>query len=667
MNWVIEAVGSLHPSLASLRGGPLWVFLLVVGLTLVFLVGYLIKGVQVGWQLNAAVRGVKALRKPNNCPSPSDVAAVLRWEPLKHLWEEYTDTLHELRKASSGATILTEIRATIPAETMFTRDVLVDSRLFDEFTRHLPGVLTGLGIIGTFAGLLGGLSTFDPSSPATAVSGLGPLMRGVEHAFVASGMAIGCAMFVVFFSKLTLAYFYLLVERLNHAIDSLYSTGAGEEYLSRLVKASESSEAHTAQLKDALVEDLSKMMANLVDRQIAAHENATRSLGEKIGDSISTSLAEPMKRMGDAIEQTNKGNGEQVTGMLETLLTGFMAKLEDTFGGQMRGINEQMQKSMDAMTAVQGSLQGLLADIKNTNEQATNQMSGKLEDAMKQATENQSLLTQQMREFVGEFRRLASEEQNKSKQAMDDAVMKVLGEVSVAMEALEASRETSATEERGRNDQLAQKTSELVGGLSGQVETLLSAVSEQVNKTQRNIEALEHVSLRAIDGMNQGALTMGTAASRFETAGNSVTTVFDKSSKVSDQLTSAASTLQSASLAVQKGFDQYDSTRRTVDSQVAALMGLIESAKREAGISQELVANLKASAESLREAESSSRAHLEQVNAALVKAFADFGSAMVGQVKSSIAETDRHLSQGTGHLNGVVQELANAVHRMRLS
>jgi hypothetical protein len=38
---------------------------------------------------------------------------------------------------------------------------------------------------------------------------------------------------------------------------------------------------------------------------------------------------------------------------------------------------------------------------------------------------------------------------------------------------------------------------------------------------------------------------------------------------------------------------------------------------------------------------------------------------MVGQVKSTIAETDRHLANGTGHLNGVVQELAIAVQRMK--
>ncbi len=665
MNWISKALGDIHPSLSSLQNVPLYIFLIVVALTLFFLVGYAIKGTQVWWQLWSAVRAVQSLRSGKVAPRPEEVGKAFRWEPLKHLWEEYADTLHELRKASSGGVALTEIRATVPAESMFTREVLVDGRLFDDFTKHLPGVLTGLGIIGTFAGLLDGLGKFDPSTTAKAVEGLGPLMNGVQHAFVASGMAIACAMGVVFISRLTLAYLYRLVEHLTHGIDSLYSTGAGEEYLARLVSSSEQNAASTAQLKDALVEDLNKMMTNLVERQIAAQQTVTQSLGDRIGESISSALAEPMKRVSDAMEQTSRANGEQVNSMLETVLTGFMAKLEDTFGGQMRGINEQMQRSMDSMAAVQASLQGLLSDIKITNEHAANQMSGTLEDAMKKAADNQQLLTDQMREFVQDFRKLVNEEQNKSKQAMDDTVMKVLGEVALAMERLEDVRKVAATEESGRNTRLADQTGQLVGGLSTQVDALLSAVSEQVNKTQTNIDALGQVSLRAIDGMNQGALTMGTAAQRFETAGGAVTTVFDRSSKVADTLATTATSLQAASTAVQRGFEQYDSTRRTVDAQVASLMGLIEAAKEEAGVSQELVANIKASADAMRRSEAESRDHLDKVNAALVKAFTDFGSAMVSQVKSTIAETDRHLAQGTGHLNGVVQELASAVHRMK--
>ena len=665
MNELPQILGSIHPSLATLHDLPLYVFLLVVALTTAFLLGYLIKGTQVWFQLWNSGRKVRRLGREASPPQPQEVAKIFRWEPAKHLWEEYADTLHELHKASSGFDALVEVRATVPAESMFTREVLVDSRLFDDFTRHLPGILTGLGIIGTFAGLLEGLKKFDPSTTATAVQGLGPLMTGVQHAFVASGMAIACAMVVVFLSRLALALLYRLVEHLTHGIDSLYSTGAGEEYLARLVRSSEQSAASTAQLKDALVEDLNKLMTNLVERQIKAQDASAVTLGDRIGESISSALAEPMKRVSEAMEVTTKGNTEQVSTVLETLLTGFMAKLEDTFGGQMRGINEQMQRSMESMAAIQTSLEDLLTDIKRTNEQAANQMSGTLEDAMKKAADNQQLLTSQMREFVQDFRKLVTEEQNKSKQAMDEAVMKVLSEVADAMNSLESLRKSSAAEETGRNDRLASQTNHLVGGLTTQVEVLLGVIADQVEKTQKNVDELGNVSLRAIDGMNEGALTMGVAAQRFETAGNAVTTVLDRSTKVSEGLGTAAASLQTAATVIRQGFEQYDSTRKTVDAQVAGLMGLIESAKKEAGVSKELVASIKASAEAMRKSEAESREHLDLVNAALVKAFTDFGSSLVSQVKSAIAETDRHLAQGTGHLNGVVQELANAVQRMK--
>ena len=665
MNFISAMLAHISPALAEVHGVPFYIFLFVVVLTFLFLLGYLIKGIQVGYQIHSVLSATQALHKSNSGPDPAEVGKAFRWEPFKHLWSEYDDTLHELLAAGSGQNALKEVRATVPADSIFTRDVLVDSRLFDEFTRHLPGVLTGLGIIGTFAGLLDGLQQFKPTPIEEAVKGLAPLLLGVQHAFIASGTAIACAMLVVFVSRLTLAYFYRLVEKLTHTIDSMYSTGAGEVYLSRLVRSSEQSAASTAQMKDALVEDFRQIMTNLVERQMEAQQSTTVALGNHIGEAISTAIAEPMKRVSEAMEMTSRGNGDQVNSMLETLLTGFMAKLEDTFGGQMRGINEQMQRSMDSMAAVQSSLQTLLADIKLTNQQAASQMSGTLEDAMRKAADNQQLMTDQMREFVQEFRRLVTEEQSKSKQAMDEAVMKVLADVTVAMDNLEGIRRSAAVEESGRSDRLATQTNHLVGGLASQVETLLGTVSEQVTKTQRKIDVLSDVSLRAIDGMNNGAMTMGTAAQKFETAGSSVTSVLERSTNIAESLGSAAQTLQTASSAVQRGFEQYDSTRKTVDTQVVALMGLIEAAKKEAGVSQELVASIKASADAMRRSEEEARAHLDQVNQALVKAFSDFGTSLVGQVKSTIAETDRHLAQGTGHLNGVVQELANAVQRMK--
>jgi len=663
MSFIQTLLGHISPGFANVNGVPLAMLLLVLVVTSTTVLFYIVKALQVAYQLRRAINGIVGLRQGD--AAPEDVAAILPWEPLKHLWSEYKDTLHELTKASSETASLKEMRATMPAEAFFTRDILVDGRLFDDFTRHVPGVLTGFGIIGTFAGLLDGLSRFDPSTSTSAISGLTPLMGGVTHAFVVSALAIGCAMLVTFIGRLAVACLYGMVEQLTQAIDSLYRTGAGEEYLSRLVGASEKSEAHAAQLKEQLVQEMTTLMTNLVEMQIKAQAESNVTLGKQIGSAIVDSLAAPMKNISDAMNVSSKGNSEAVHGMLESMLTGFMAKLEDTFGSQMRGINEQMSHSMGAMTAVQESLKQLLGDIARTNEHAATQMSGKLEDAMQQAAANQEVLTGQMREFVSEFRKLVTDEQQKSKQVMDESISKVIGQVSSAVAEMENVRAASARHEEERGARLASEATQLIGGLSGQVDTLLDTVAQQVTKTQQNIDALSGTSMRAIDGMNQGALAMGAAAQKFETAGGAVSGVFERSGKLAEQMTTTAAGLQASAVAVRDGFERYDATRRTVDTQVAALSVLADSVKKEAGLSRQIVDDLERIVAQLRAAEDQSLKYLEQVNTALVDAFDHFNNALTKQVKTSITDTDRHLGNGVNQLNGVVQQLAVAMARLQ--
>src|SRR6266702_3118307 len=135
---LVNFLATFNPALRELSGFPLAVFCLVLLLTFLFVAGYLWKGSQVWWQLRAVIRGV---RQAGVRPDPDEVGKHFNRAPLKHLWLEYRDTLHPLRRTANGTP---ETRATLPAETYFTRDVLVDARLFDDFTRHLPGILTGL-------------------------------------------------------------------------------------------------------------------------------------------------------------------------------------------------------------------------------------------------------------------------------------------------------------------------------------------------------------------------------------------------------------------------------------------------------------------------------------------------------------------------------------------
>jgi uncharacterized phage infection (PIP) family protein YhgE len=193
----------------------------------------------------------------------------------------------------------------------------------------------------------------------------------------------------------------------------------------------------------------------------------------------------------------------------------------------------------------------------------------------------------------------------------------------------------------------------------------LKAVQEQVAKTQQNIDAISSVTTRAIDGMNTGALNMGTAAQRFETAGGAVSGVFEKSAQVANQLATTSGSLQAAAAAVKQGFDQYETTRRTVDSNVSALTALIENAKKEAGLSRQMLTDLERIVGQLKTAETQSLQYLEGVNKTLTTAFQNFGTQLTEQVRKAVGETDRQLGGGVQQLTGVVQELGSALSRLK--
>jgi hypothetical protein len=192
-------------------------------------------------QLRRALRGaVMALRRVQSerfatvDPESVRTHAMVR-DPLGRLWAEYAKTLHIEKALVAGEATPIAVRATVPAGFFFNAQVLVDTPLRAEFFRHLPGILTGIGIIGTFYGLILGLEAFTISDePRLMREGLIGLLRGVFTAFVFSATAIGAAMIITVIEKSTLTRRYREVEELCQAIDSLYTPGAGEDYLARI-------------------------------------------------------------------------------------------------------------------------------------------------------------------------------------------------------------------------------------------------------------------------------------------------------------------------------------------------------------------------------------------------------------------------------------------------
>ena len=144
------------------------------GLVVSFLCLYLLPALVLGRdlrQLRSALGELRSGADPSELPVTS--------EAFRELWWGYCETLFaEKAVDESGLAVASRYRATVPAATYFNSNTIADARLSAEFFRHLPSLLTGLGIIGTFNGLITGLgkglaNTTTESGGATLAAGNG--------------------------------------------------------------------------------------------------------------------------------------------------------------------------------------------------------------------------------------------------------------------------------------------------------------------------------------------------------------------------------------------------------------------------------------------------------------------------------------------------------------
>jgi len=308
-------------------------------------------------ELQTSLNALRAIRSEANGADVVELGQIesraMADSTLNHLWREYCKTLHSQQKEDEhGQSRIYRWRSTALAETFFTEQAIVDSRLKTEFYKHVPGVLTGLGIIGTFLGLIKGLISFDVSlDPTQAQEQLRNLVNSVGHAFFVSATAIGFAMAFTWIEKTIVTSRCREVEELRELIDSLFNGGVGEEYLERLANSSENAATQSAHIKDALVADLKEILTTLATQQMEAQAQNVGQMSADVGKAIAESLSGPMDAITKAVQGVSSNQGDAVNKMLTDVLSNFSSQMREMFGGQMAGMSELMVKASESMQA----------------------------------------------------------------------------------------------------------------------------------------------------------------------------------------------------------------------------------------------------------------------------------------------------------------------------
>jgi uncharacterized membrane protein YgcG len=186
---------------ASEDGGASPVHLLAVGAVLLVLVlGFLGGFVLPGLGLRREVQQCRLTLENDTAPMSTLIARLLdsgRW--LRPAWMHYQGAriASQAREAAGAGA---QSNQAVDPRDFFEPGMLLRMALRSDFFRNLPGMLTGIGIIGTFTGLIVSLRGFDVSGDTREQVSL--LVRHVGEAFLASAAAVTLAVLVNVIEKL---------------------------------------------------------------------------------------------------------------------------------------------------------------------------------------------------------------------------------------------------------------------------------------------------------------------------------------------------------------------------------------------------------------------------------------------------------------------------------
>uniref|UniRef100_UPI0037870B9D Anti-phage defense ZorAB system ZorA n=1 Tax=Escherichia coli TaxID=562 RepID=UPI0037870B9D len=466
---------------------PVTVIVTVTFAFVCFIFFYLLRSIRIIYGLKKYTRSINSIEKSAPEVQLEHLKSLFQRSELKHAWNEFEESLHSQYELENGEEKIVRIRATAPSASFFSEQQLVDIPLNTEFFKHLPGILTGMGIIGTFYGLMIGLNHFDPSTPEQVSSSVNNLLRDVLYAFLGSAFAIFASILVTWLEKLSIAKSYKYLEKFTAALDSLYDSGVGEEYLASLVKSSNESATQARHLKESLVTDLRDMLLHLAESQKIENERLANTLSatyresgsqfaDQVSGAIENSLKSPLDKIAGAVQTASGDQSGMVQNMLQNVLTAFMAKLDTTFGQQFTNLNEMMGQTVGAIQSAGSSLSlatseltSVVADYRN-NREAVSKSIAMLELLAANTQSEQTTRNQFIADLKQHGERLQS--YNREAQVFMENVSDVLGK---GFEDFSEGVSRSLDKTLGKLDVEMAKASNL---LAGSVEQLGESVSE---------------------------------------------------------------------------------------------------------------------------------------------------------------------------------------------
>ena len=487
-------------------------------------------------------------------------------EEPKALWARYSKNnapFGNRRLDARYGAYLRELRR-LYKQNAITADCDIDEYINEEqiysavnkpFCDQLGGIMSGLGILFTFIGLVYGLRNFDASTVDMMQTSTQALMAGIKIAFLTS-------IFGLIYSLLFNIFYKRLVK---NCVEAVY---AFQDAYTECVRPSNEHGAENAMLR-------------LQTEQNAALERFGSSVGEQVSEAVITLMKPSVDKMHDAIVQyTTVAIEDQRAGM-EKVVRYFL----ESMNGSMGSIFTQMKARIDELAVWE---QDMIDSIRNMTDNM-----GSTTQSLAEAQTSAQAITRSMSDYTAKIEALtAAQDQVIARMEAFVAQSGVSQEQQAAyIEKLSAAGQ--AAEDNTRSSlRVAESVADIAARIHAESESYAGRLSEASVKISAAAESVKAVSDTVASDMTASAQRLEQAAADMEgglsrTVNESLSamdTSLEKLSAALDSISAASDNVKQAFKSVPKSASAseayFKATAKAIDTELKLLLTAVSDTQK---------------------------------------------------------------------------------------
>lgn len=271
---------------------------------------------------------------------------------LEDLWSEYLSRRKQTTVIVEGEEV----------HTLDIGEVFTEGRVLEGYNRNMAvavaGVLTGLGILGTFIGLIIGMAGLGTGIPQM-VNNIGQLISGMGTAFITS--IVGITFSLAWLStdrtqyhavRDSIASFFYTVRRLypveetGHLLHRLLSVGVEHQ------RIAQDSREHLEE-QEALLRSLSFDLAD--------------EFSKALNTSLAENLTPTLDGMATTMESLAVQIGDRQTEAVRQLVEIFQEQLTSELGGHFEGLSQALEQTAQWQKSVHEELEELIERLQESS------------------------------------------------------------------------------------------------------------------------------------------------------------------------------------------------------------------------------------------------------------------------------------------------------------